>query len=638
MPCYTEGKIVRYEERRSSYDMNNKKIFLRIFESPYREIAIIIALLLAFAEDVFYPENHLPLIIVAVIGALPTAWRAAQATKERRISIDTFNFVALIASFASVEITSAMFIVLMLTCANWLEWYSESRTYDAVKQLLKLKPASALREKNGVLEEIPSSDVKKGDIVVVKAGARVPIDGIVMFGSASVNEAPVTGESVPVQKIAGDHVFSATLNDSGVIKVRATRVGKDSTIEQMAALIREASKNKSHVEKLADRFAAIFLPIVGLLGAGTYLVTRSLSMTAAIFLVACAVDMAVAIPLAITASMGYAAKRGVIVKGGAWLDQLGKTRTVVLDKTGTLTYGNFKIREVRIEPSIAPEAFWRFVGMTEKFSEHPIGRAIFYGALEKVPQLADPGTFETVKGQGTKAMIGRDVVVVGNELFLRNEHIVLNASCQDRIRQMIGEYGQTISLVAVNGEYVGAIAVADVPRSEAAATIARLKKIGVSRIVMFTGDNEAVARRVTGALGLDEYRAGMKPEEKLHGLEDLEKDGVVVMVGDGINDAPSLARATVGVAMGKGGTAVAVEAADIVILTDELERLPEMIDLGRRTSSVIHGDMAIWFISNLVGFALVFTGILGPALAAFYNFATDFLPLINSSRLFRHRE
>ncbi|MBU6141719.1 cation-translocating P-type ATPase [Patescibacteria group bacterium] len=616
----------------------NKKTFFRIFESPYREVAIIGALLLAFGEDLLYPANHLPLIIVAGIGALPTAWQAVKATSERRISIDTFNFVALIASFASVEITSAMFIILMITSANWLEWYSESRTYDAVKQLLKLKPLSALREQGGAVTEVPSSEIKKGDIVVVKAGARIPIDGVVIFGSASVNEAPVTGESVPVQKIPGDHVFSATLNDSGVIKVRATRVGKDSTIEQMAELIREASKNKSHVEKLADRFAAIFLPIVGVIGAGTYLISRSLSMTAAVFLVACADDMAVAIPLAITASMGYAAKRGVIVKGGAWLDQLGKTKTLVLDKTGTLTYGNFKIRDVVIDPAVTEEQFWRMVGIAEKFSEHPIGRAIFRGALEKVPQIADPDTFETVKGQGTKAIAGADAIVAGNELFLQNEHIALPADLREKIRQMVTEYGQTVSLIGVNGVCIGAIAVADVPRHEAAATLRQLKKIGVARIVMFTGDNEAVARRVTEALGLDEYHAGMKPEEKLHGLEELEKDGVVVMVGDGINDAPSLARATVGVAMGKGGTAVAVEAADIVILTDQLERLPEMIDLGRRTSSVIYGDMIIWFVSNLAGFALVFTGIAGPALAAFYNFATDFLPLINSSRLFRRRD
>ncbi len=616
----------------------NKKNLLRIFESPYREITIIAALLLAFGEDLLFPTNHLPLIIVAVIGSLPTAWQAVKATREARISIDTFNFVALVASFASVEITSAMFIILMITSANWLEWYSESRTYDAVKQLLKLKPASALREREGVVQEVPSTEIKQGDVVVVETGARVPIDGVVIFGSAAVNEAPVTGESVPVQKVPGDQVFSATLNDSGIIKVRATRVGKDSTIEQMAELIREASKNKSHVEKLADRFASIFLPIVGLIGAGTYLVSGSLSMTAAVFLVACADDMAVAVPLAITASMGHAAKRGVIVKGGAWLDALGKTHAVVLDKTGTLTYGNFDIREVVIDPSLSPEAFWRYVGAAEKFSEHPIGRAIFRGALTHVPQIADPDTFEIVKGQGTKATAGKDAVVVGTELLLQDERVSLSTALKERMQKMVSVYGQTVSLVALNGKCVGAIAVADVPRHEAAATVRRLKELGVSKVVMFTGDNESVAQRVSDALGLDEHRSDMKPEEKLHGLEQLEKEGVVVMVGDGINDAPSLARATVGVAMGKGGTAVAVEAADVVILTDKLERLPEMIELGRHTSSVIYGDMVIWFVSNLAGFALVFTGIAGPALAAFYNFVTDFLPLINSSRLFKRKK
>lgn len=360
-------------------------------------------------------------------------------------------------------------------------------------------------------------------------------------------------------------------------------------------------------------------------------------MTASIFLVACADDMAVAVPLAITASMGQAAKRGVIVKGGVWLDMLGKIKTLVLDKTGTLTYGSFEIREVHIEPNILEKDFWNYLGVAEKFSEHPIGRAIFREALSRNPNIPDPEEFTAIKSSGTKAVFEKNIILSGTEKLFKAENILISEKILQSLPKMIEQYGQTVSLVAVNGKCIGVIAVADIPRTDAAITMAKLKKIGVEQIIMFTGDNEAVAKRVSATLGIDSYKAGMKPEEKLRGLEELEKQGVVVMVGDGINDAPSLARAGVGIAMGKGGTAVAVEAADIVILTDELSRLPEMIELGRRTSSVIYGDMVIWLLSNVIGFALVLTGVAGPAMAAFYNFITDFFPLANSSRLFRSK-
>ena len=594
-------------------------------------------ILAAFAVDFIMQDRHLILFWISLLGALPTGLQTLKATMERRISIDTFNFIALMASFTAVEIPSAAFIILMITCADLLEWYSESRTFDAVQHLLKLKPLSALRELDGKIEEVPSSEIKSGDIVVVKTGARVPIDGVVVFGSASVNEAPVTGESVPVQKIVGDQVFTGTLNDSGALKVRATKVGKDSIIEQMAILMQEASKNKSKAEKLADRFASIFLPIVLLIAGVTYYITKNISMTASIFLVACADDMAVAVPLAITASMGQAAKRGVIVKGGVWLDNLGKIKTLVLDKTGTLTYGSFEIREVYVEPDILEKDFWNYLGIAEKFSEHPIGRAIFREALKHNLDIPDPEEFTAIKSSGTKAVFEKNIILSGTEKLFKAENILISEKILQSLPRMIEQYGQTVSLVAVNGRCIGVIAVADVPRTDAAKTMAKLKEIGVDQIIMFTGDNEAVAKRVSATLGIDSYKAGMKPEEKLRGLEELEEQGVVVMVGDGINDAPSLARAGVGIAMGKGGTAVAVEAADIVILTDELSRLPEMIELGRRTSSVIYGDMVIWLLSNIVGFALVLTGVAGPALAAFYNFITDFFPLANSSRLFRSK-
>ncbi|MDE2001116.1 MAG: cation-translocating P-type ATPase [Patescibacteria group bacterium] len=606
------------------------------FASPRREYVIGGALLVLLVADLLLPQVKPAMLLFAAVGAIPTIVRAVQSVRDRHVTIDTFNIFAIGASFIVVDARSAAFIILMLTFADGLDWYTESRTHNAVRELLRLKPTTAVRERGGAMEEVPIGEIAQGDVVVVKAGSYVPVDGVVVFGSASVNEAAVTGESVPVAKVTGDHVLSSTLNESGTMKVRATRVGKESTIERMAALIREASRNKSRTEKLADRFAAIFLPIVLVIAGGAYALTRNISMTAAIFLVACADDMAVAIPLAVTAAVGYAAKRGFIVKGSAWLDALGKIHTLVLDKTGTLTYGTFEVRAAEIASLVTPEAFWGAVGSAEKYSEHPIGRSLFHEALKHAPDVPDPADVATYKGSGVAVMAAGHRIVVGNERVFDDEKMLFPEAARSRYVAMQKQYGETVSLVVRDGVFWGMIAVADVPRPDAKATLAQMKTLGIQRIVMFTGDNAEVAARVSTALGIDEYRASMKPEDKLAGLDEFEKRGTVAMVGDGINDAPSLARASVGIAMGKGGTAVAVEAADVVILTDRLERLPEMVELGRRTSSVIRGDMAIWFISNLVGFALVLTGIAGPAFAAFYNFATDFFPLFNSTRLFRH--
>jgi heavy metal translocating P-type ATPase len=583
----------------------------------------------ALVLNYFLPSGARQFLFVAsFVGSLHVVLGAAESIIRRHITIDTFNVFALGIAFAAGEIISAAFIVFMLASADLLEWHTSRRTQNAVEELLKLKPDKAVRDSHGTLEEISVSDVHSGDILVVSPGARVPVDGIVISGDALVNESSMTGESLPVRKVTGDSVFGLTLNETGALKIRATRVGSDSTIEQMAALIREASKNKSRSEKLADKFATYFLPVVVLIGTGVYVTTHNIVMVASVFLVACADDMAVAIPLAITASLGNAARRGLVIKGGEWLDKVGKIKTIVLDKTGTLTYGSFSVRRVHIEPDVAEDIFWRNVAIVEKFSEHPIARALFRETIKYIPAVPDPEEFKVVEGGGARARYSTDDIIVGNRAYLDG----LGVAVPEDGEETLG----AIAYVAINKKYAGAVELADSPREEARASIAALKHLGVERIIMFTGDNETVARAVSGALGIDEYRASMKPEDKLCELEMLARDyGPVAMVGDGINDAPALARADVGIAMGAGGTAVAVEAADIVILSDDLARLPEAIMIGRRTMGVVRSDSVIWFLSNMLGFTLVLTGVIGPVLAAVYNFATDFFPLANSARLFR---
>lgn len=612
------------------------------FRAPEREYLLVIIVSAVLAANLFASASPVIgafLFVASFVGSLPTAWGALKGIYERKITIDTFNIFALIISFATNEIRSAAFIVLMLAFARLLDWYTESRTQNAVEALLRLKPDKASRvagtAKGERVETVRVEDIKEGDILLVEDGDRVPADGTIVFGNALVNEASVTGESLPAEKREGDKLLSGTLVESGTVKFRATGVGKDSTLERMAALIREAQKNKSRSERLADRFAAIFLPVVLILGAGIYFLTGNILMTASLFLVACADDMAVAIPLAATAALGRAASRGVIVKGGEWLDALGKVRSLVLDKTGTLTYGSFALRDAELAAGVAPEAFWRMVGAAEKFSEHPVGRAIFKEAASRVKDIPSPDNTKIYKGNGIWARHEKTDIAIGDPGLFTDLGIRLAPATVKRLREKQERFGGTTVIAAFNKKYAGLITIADTPRPEAEESMRELRRLGIANVLMFTGDNEAVAGDVSGKLGLTAYAASMSPEDKMRRLEGLLKEGGVAMVGDGVNDAPALARADVGIAMGNGGAAVAVEAADIVILTDNLARIPEMIGLGRRTASVIRWDMILWVVTNAIGFALVFTGFLDPPLAAFYNFATDFIPLVNSARLFR---
>lgn len=610
----------------------------KLFYPPYREYVIIVLVIAGALLTAFLPFLRAVLMGVALVASLPTAWEGGRALLKKTISIDTFNSFALAVSFGTGEVYSAAFIVLMLAIARLLDWYTQEGTRNATEELLKLKPLTAKLALDDSIRDIPVDDVRLGDILAVGEGAHIPVDGMVVFGEAFVNESAVSGESDLIKKILGDHVMAGTLNESGTLKIRAVHSAKDSTVERMVALMKEAVKNKSHSEKLADQFAKIFLPFVLVCGVAVYFFTHNISMVAALFLVACADDMAVAIPLAMTAAIGNAAKRGVIIKGGAWLDTIGKVSTFVIDKTGTLTYGNFAVSNVSLEEGVEVQHFWRNVAIAEKFSEHPVGRALMSAALTHVKEMPDADEFNAYKGAGVRARWHGEDIAVGNEEIFKEIGLSLPPEANRRWQEERRARGGTTVAVLFNKKFVGWVSVEDVPRPEAKESIEALRHLGITNIVMFTGDDEATARRVAHAIGIQDVRASMKPADKLRALEELAKTGLVCMVGDGINDAPSLARADVGIAMGKGGTAVAVEAADIVVLTDNLSHIPEIVDLGRRTTKVIRGDMIIWLVSNIVGFALVLTGVAGPARAAFYNFFTDFFPLINSALLFRQRK
>lgn len=617
------------------------RVSFKIFLTPHREKVLIVLLAIGLLVHAFFSYvGDIVLVVVAAMGAIPAFVSAFNDLVKRRVGIELFNSFALAVSFIAQDFRSAAFIDLMLLSASLLEWRTMTRTQDAISALMKLKPESAFVVRGKIIKEVTVDSVQSGDMLIVKNGGRIPVDGIVSEGDVLVDESLVTGESMPVSKVVGDTVLAGTINDSGVLKMRATRVGKDSTLERMMVLMREAASHKSRTERIADRFAGIFLPIVALIGLVTYLVTKNITMTASLFLVACADDMAVAIPLAMTAALGRAAERGVIVKGGEWIAALAKVNAVVLDKTGTLTYGKLAVSNMYFTGRTDKKSLWEMIGAAEKYAEHPVGKAVLHEAMRHSRAIPDPKETHVVKGGGIVATVGTHVVTIGTKKFLREEKISvheqdLHEDAGVLSMKKMSRGMQSFVYVALDHVFAGWVAVEDTPRTEAFESLCELGEVGVKNTVMLTGDVPEVAERVGKTLGISEVYAALKPEEKVRILVKLKKKfGTVAMVGDGVNDAPSLARADVGIAMGGGGTAVAVAAADVVMATDDLSRLPWLITLSKKTISVIRLDIVIWVISNAFGFVLVFSGITGTAGAAFYNFATDFLPLINSTRLF----
>ncbi len=593
-------------------------------------VAIILAII--------WPQSWIIATILVAISVIPTVISAIQGAKEFKITIDLYNLLALSIALGLQETSSGAFIGLMLASARILEARTEARANKAVEELLSLKPHTARRESRGHIDEIPTQDIRTGDILLVGTGERVPCDGLLVYGTALANEASITGESIPREKLIGDRILASTIIEAGAIKIRATHIGKDSTLERMAALIQEASKHKSASEKLADKFAGYFLPLIGIAGIAVYFFTKNLSMVSAFFLVSCADDIAVSIPLAVTAALGRAAKRGVIVKGGARLLPLAHIDTMVLDKTGTLTFGDLRVERLDRDPSVTEFFIWECLAIAEKYSEHVIGRAVFREAVKRIGVVSDPEKFQVHRGRGIWVQTKGHDILVGTPALLIDSGITIPESWATQ-RDDDTDPGLTSDFyVAVDKRCIGRIRIADVPRPSAKASIQKLYALGIKNIIIFTGDQPHTAAAIAKSVGIEDYRPTMSPEDKEREIGLLAKTGITVMIGDGINDAPALARSNVGIAMGTTGTAVAIEAADIVLLADNLDRLPELVVLAKNTEKVIQENIWIWSISNLIGFVFVFSGIFGPALAAAYNFMTDFLPLANSSRLFQNKK
>ena len=580
-------------------------------------------------------RNESALIIISIIATSTVFFSALQSLKNRKVSIDLLASVALLVSLFQKEWLAVIFINLMIVSARIFIDYVKIKSHSALRSLMKLKPKKVRMIKNGKITEVPIEDVKEGDSIIVKLGEIIPVDGIIERGEATIDQSSLTGESIPVFKKEGDEVLSFTTIIVGHLTLKTEKVGKETTFEKIVALVEQSQANKAPIYTLIDKFANwyIILTLTGSLL--VYLFSRDMNLVAGVLLVSCADDIAIATPLALMSAIIHCAKHGAIIKGGNYLEGLAQLKTIIFDKTGTLTQGKLKIEEIFCFNQKTKDEVLKLAAIPSSCSSHPIAKTIANYAKEKNLSVNESENFEEYGGRGMSSIYQNKQIVIGKPSFFKDLGININPQQHSEIKKAMLKR-LNITLVAYDRKLVGFIALVDELRPKMKETMEELRKLGVEKIVMLTGDNEHIAQRVAEEIGIDRFHANLLPKDKLEYYNKYSnKKYKVAMVGDGVNDAPVLALADIGIAMGAIGSDSAIEAADIAMMKDDISQIPELIKIGRATIKVIRQNLLMWGILNVLGFALVFLHILNPSGAAVYNFVSDFIPIFNSLRLFR---
>jgi Cu+-exporting ATPase len=575
-------------------------------------------------------------MLAVLAGSIPIFASGVKALLVRQINADVLMMVGILAATALGEFVAAAMIVFFMTVAHFLESFTTGKSREAIRALVRIAPKTARVIRAGAEAEIGIEQLCVGDQVVVRPGEQIPVDGRVLSGHSAVDQAPITGESLPIEKNAGDKVFAGTMNQLGALTVEATCIGRDTTLSKIIKLVEEAEASKAPVQRFADRYSSYFLPAVLGVGFLTMLLARDVRHGIAVMVVACPCAVALATPLSVVASTGAAARRGILVKGGLYLESLARVDTVVVDKTGTLTFGRPTVTQIsNLQSPVSKDTVLALAAELEQYSEHPLAGAVMAEARSRGLRLDGARDFNAIPGKGVTARVNGDSVCLGTRALL-DECGVMIEPAHARQAEELEAQGQTVLWLARNAATLGLIAVADVIRPEVPDAIAQLKSLGIRRIILLTGDNERTARAVAAQLGIPEVRANLLPQDKIEAVRALQAEGRrVAMIGDGINDAPALAQADVGIAMGAAGTDVALEAAHVVLMRDDWTQVPEAIRLARRTFRTIQQNITFGMLYNIVGVTLAALGILPPVLAAAAQSLPDVAVFLNSSRLLR---
>ncbi len=565
-------------------------------------------------------------ILGLAVGAWPIFTEAFENLLARRMTMELSMTIAIVAAAAIAQFFTALVITLFVLVAEVLEGMTVSRGRRAIRDLLDFLPrAISVRRSSGV-SEVGADELTPGDAVLVNPGGRIPVDGTVIAGDSFVDQSRITGESLPVEKTPGASVFAGSINQSGALEIRAERIGRDTSYGKIIEAVEQAERSRAPVQRLADRLAGYLVYFA--LGAAllTYVLTHDIRSTISVIIVAGACGIAAGTPLAILGAIGRAARAGAIVKGGLYLEQLGRVDTVVLDKTGTLTFGRPEVRAVHPIAGVDPMVLLELAAAAELRSEHPLGKTIVEHARASGRTVGEPERFGYQPGRGIDARVGGADILVGNLALLR-EH---GLSVPDGLAS--ARHNSSEIYVVRDGVLLGAIEIADRVRPEARDAIAAIHAMG-ARTVLLTGDARVVADSVAAQLGVTEVAADLLPEDKRDYIQRLTLERrVVAMVGDGINDAPALIEAHVGVAMGSG-TDVARESADVVLLGNDLEKFAETLGIARRTRRIIWANFAGTIGIDTLGIALAAAGMLNPLLAAFIHVASELAFISNSARL-----
>ena len=576
----------------------------------------------------------LPLLLGAVgVGLYPLAKTGLlELIRERKIGTEIFVTIATVIAMLGQEYTAGAILMVIILIAELIAELNTERARASIKALIGSVPETALVRRPSGDVSMPLAEVRQGDIVIVRSGEKIPVDGVVRSGDASVNQAPITGESMPLEKTPGTTVFAGTVVELGALDIETEKVGGDTMFSRIVALVETAEDQQAPVQKLADRVAAWLIPVVLLFLVGVWFVTNDVRLIVTLLIFTSPAELGLATPLVVIAAIARAAREGILLKGGIYLEQLAKVDVVAFDKTGTLTMGSPEVVRIdRFGDASSDAELLRLAAGAERRSSHPLAKAVVARAQMQSLRIPEPSSFEVIPGRGVLAEFDGQTVRAGNAAFLRENGIALP--------EQTDPGGATSVYVSSGNRALGAIRFADKARLGAREVIAQLKATGITRVVMLTGDNMAIARQVGAELGVDQIEADLLPDAKVALIERIKAEGHrVAMVGDGINDAPALAAAHVGIAMGVAGTQAALEAADIALMTDDLGKIVMARAIAERAYRTIKENLIVGVgVVHVLGITAALLGWIGPIQAAIIHLGPDILVFVNSIKLLRVR-
>lgn len=607
---------------------------------------IILGYALSFTMGSKHLITILSFIIAIMIGGYDLFKVGLKNLSRLEFDMKTLMTIAVIGATIIGEWAEAAVVVFLFAISEALEGYSIDKARQSIHSLMELAPERAQVRRNGHVRELPVEDILIGDIMLIKPGEKIAMDGEVIKGESSINQAAITGESIPVHKTVGDEVFAGTINEEGFLEVRVTKLVGDTTIAKIIHLVEEAQAEKAPSQQFVDKFAKYYTPaimVIALLVAvipplffvGSW--SEWIYLGLAVLVVGCPCALVISTPVAIVTAIGHAARRGVLIKGGIHLEEAGKLQAIAFDKTGTLTEGKPQVTDVLSVSNLTKERILGIARAIEVYSQHPLASAIIHEADKVgVPSL-EANDFQSITGKGAVAVIEDEKYYIGN-LRLFSEQMEITKQITAKIKQF-EEAGKTVILLGTKKEILGIFAAADQVRKNSGTIMKKLAKYGIRRTVLLTGDNQATGHAIGQQLHIDEIRAELLPEDKLTAIKSLQQTyGYVGMVGDGINDAPALATASVGIAMGGVGTDTALETADIALMADDLEQLPNTIALSRKTLRVIKQNISFSLLVKLIALLLVIPGWLTLWLAIFADVGATLIVVLNSMRLMKVRD